>query len=155
MATMFLDYKVDYEDLKNAIAASPQKIVSAIHKALLASAIYTQSCFRKNLSQNVFRGTLRQSVSIKWLNRVSVQIEPTEYYADFLELGTRPHYPPVHAIEDWARQKGINPYALQHSIGRKGTKAHPYLERTFDQVEPYAHKRLEEQLSKTVEEILQ
>lgn len=42
------------------------------------------------------------------------------YYAD---QGRRPGKPPpISAIEPWARAKGIDPFVLARSIGRKGTK---------------------------------
>ena len=51
---------------------------------------------------------------------------PKMAYAPFVEFGTKAHFPPIAAITDWANSKGINPYALQKSIGAKGMKAHPF-----------------------------
>lgn len=47
-------------------------------------------------------------------------------YAPFVEEGTSPHYPPISALMRWAKQRGINPYALQKAIGKHGTKKHPF-----------------------------
>lgn len=43
-------------------------------------------------------------------------------YSRPVEFGTRPHYPPVHALTGWASRRGVNPYALQRAIGKRGTK---------------------------------
>ena len=37
-----------------------------------------------------------------------------------------PHYPPIKALKPWAEAKGLNPYAVQQSIGKKGTPLVPF-----------------------------
>jgi phage gpG-like protein len=54
-------------------------------------------------------------------------------YAPFVELGTKPHWPPVGALEVWARRHGISAFLVARAISRRGTKAVKYLERAFDQ----------------------
>lgn len=39
---------------------------------------------------------------------------------------SKPHYPPISALEEWSRAKGLNPYAVQHAIGTKGTPLIPF-----------------------------
>lgn len=53
--------------------------------------------------------------------------ENTLEYAPYVEYGTRPHYPPLSAIWAWAKKKGVDPFALQQSIGMWGTEAHPFM----------------------------
>ena len=52
-------------------------------------------------------------------------------YAYYVEKGTKPHMPPVDALKAWAESKGINPWAVAKSIAQKGTKANPFVERTY------------------------
>lgn len=52
-------------------------------------------------------------------------------YAIYVEKGTKPHMPPVDAISAWATSKGLNPWAVAMSIKKNGTKANPFVERTF------------------------
>ena len=52
-------------------------------------------------------------------------------YAIYVEKGTKPHMPPVDALKAWAEQKGLNPWAVAMSIKKKGTKANPFVERTY------------------------
>lgn len=50
-------------------------------------------------------------------------------YGYYLHTGTKgPRKPPpIDALKSWADRKGINPYALQKSIAKNGTKAQPWL----------------------------
>lgn len=41
--------------------------------------------------------------------------------------------PPISAIKPWATSKGINPYAVQRSIYKKGIKGVHFLESTIDE----------------------
>ena len=41
---------------------------------------------------------------------------------------SRPHYPPLRALEGWARRHHVSPYVVQRAIARHGTKAHRMFE---------------------------
>jgi hypothetical protein len=56
--------------------------------------------------------------------------------AIFVHNGTRPHWAPVGALRGWADRHGINPFALQRSIARKGTRANPWFETAVEQAAP-------------------
>jgi hypothetical protein len=81
---------------------------------------------------------LRQSIGIR-LKKGSVIIVPKKKYAINVHEGTRPHYVSIKSkrapLRIWAIKKGINPYALQKSIMRKGTKANPFVDRTIQKAE--------------------
>lgn len=53
-------------------------------------------------------------------------------YAPFMELGTRPHFPPVAALEGWASRHGMNAFVVARTIARRGLKARKYLQRALD-----------------------
>ena len=42
-------------------------------------------------------------------------------YGIFVERGTRPHWPPLAAIRDWALRHGIPPFLVARAIARHGT----------------------------------
>lgn len=71
---------------------------------------------------------LRQSVNYKLKQKNSDFIITIKYlkYGDAIETGTKPHFPPIEALKKWSNRKGLNPYAVQQSIGKKGTKAQPW-----------------------------
>lgn len=67
---------------------------------------------------------------------LSSVVLPTVAYAAPVEYGSKPHWAPIEPLEAWAALKGMNPYALRWSIAQKGTKPHPYVEPTYEEVSP-------------------
>lgn len=63
-------------------------------------------------------------------DNVEAVVEANADYASFVEFGTRPHFPPVEALKDWAA-KFLGDEALAflvaRAISRRGTIAHPFL----------------------------
>ena len=45
---------------------------------------------------------------------------------------TKPHFPPISAIEGWAQRKGLNPWAVAIGIAKKGTPIVPFLKIGFN-----------------------
>jgi len=45
-------------------------------------------------------------------------------YAPYSEYGTRPHWPPLAALEVWARRHGTTAFVVARGIARHGTKAY-------------------------------
>ncbi|MCX6795807.1 MAG: hypothetical protein WCG01_02370 [bacterium] len=83
-------------------------------------------------------GQLRQSIMMRLVPN-NVTIAPDKNYAIDVHEGTPPHYVSVKNPRDplriWAIKKGINPYAVQRSIAKKGTKPNPFVERTVASAE--------------------
>lgn len=48
-------------------------------------------------------------------------------YAADVEFGTRPHWPPISALQGWAQRHGIPAFLVARAISRRGTKARPFL----------------------------
>ena len=44
-------------------------------------------------------------------------------YGEAVEKGSKPHFPPIAAIEGWAKRHGANPYLVARAISKRGTKA--------------------------------
>ncbi len=55
------------------------------------------------------------------------KIGPSKAYGLYVEMGTRPHWPPIGPLKDWARRHHISPYAVAASIAKHGTKAQPFM----------------------------
>jgi HK97 gp10 family phage protein len=54
----------------------------------------------------------------------------TAKYAPYVEFGTRPHWPPLDAIREWCRVKGIPESAafpIARAIARRGLPERPFL----------------------------
>lgn len=148
--------QVDDKQLRQALRIAPNRIVNAMHVSLNRSAVQTQRYFREEITNNgsIHTGELRRSVHFHFLNKLNVVIEPEAKYADFVEKGTRPHWTSVRNLERWARFRGINPYVLQHSIARKGTKAHPFEKKVANKTIRFAQRDMQQQLNKTIKEVL-
>lgn len=71
-------------------------------------------------------------------------------YAPYVEFDTRPHWPPLAALEVWARRHHTTAYLVARAISIRGTIGKHYLQRAFD-----ANKdKIEARLGKAVEGIV-
>lgn len=63
----------------------------------------------------------------------SVIVGTDKEYAAPVEFGRRPgRMPPPQAVAPWARAHGMDPFVLARSIGRKGTRPHPFMRPGLD-----------------------
>jgi phage gpG-like protein len=53
-------------------------------------------------------------------------------YAPFQELPVRPHWPPLAALETWARRHGTTAYVVARAIARRGLPGKRFLQRAFE-----------------------
>lgn len=72
------------------------------------------------------------------------------HYAPYQETGTRPHWPPIGALETWARRHGTSAFLVARAIARRGTKGKRYLQRAFDK----NADRIRQMIGKAVSEIV-
>ena len=96
-------------------------------------------------------GALRSSITpeVKSENDTLVGVVGSNLiYAPFVELGTRPHWPPIASLTTWARRHGTSAYVVARAIATRGTKAVKYLERAFQQNAQYIHRKLEQAADK-------
>lgn len=64
--------------------------------------------------------------------RVEGVVGSNKKYAPYVEMGTRPHWPPISALETWARRHGMSAFVVARSIAAKGTKPVRFLQNAFD-----------------------
>lgn len=90
---------------------------------------------RDNWETNIggFQGTLRSK----------------QAYGGSVEYGTRPHKVSGEALKDWAKRRGLNPFAVAKSIAKKGTKANPFLKKTTTEL----NDKFDEILQQTINDI--
>lgn len=63
-------------------------------------------------------------------------------YAPYMELGAKPHWPPLSALQVWARRHGIPAYVVAKKIAMKGIKPRYYLKKAHDKNESYIKQRI-------------
>ena len=119
-----------YRKLQSSRADAP------VGRFLDRGAFYLQGQARKNAPRDT--GRLANSIGTNSPNTRLRSIGPSVDYGEPVEFGTRPHYPPVGALSGWAkRHGGMDPFALQQSIGMWGTKAQPYMQPAADDTETF------------------
>lgn len=88
-------------------------------------------------------------------------------YSEYLEEGTRPHFPPREPIERWIRIKPVVPredmqgklptqqqlaYLISRKISREGTKGRHIYQETYDATQEEWIARINEALDQDIEE---
>ena len=143
--------------LRKALQKAPDTTKKGIHSMLERSGIQTQGIMKTKVKTGV-SGELKKSVKYFFTDYMTVAIEPTAKHAAPHEHGSKPHWVSVKEgtpLNMWAKAKGINPYALQKSIAKKGTKAHPFLQRTLNEVDSQVLPDFNKGISKIIERILE
>lgn len=57
-------------------------------------------------------------------------------YVEPVEIGSRPHMPPVESLREWAESKGLSAWAVAKSIAKRGTKGRWMFKKGFEASEP-------------------
>lgn len=73
-------------------------------------------------------------------------------YAPYVEMGTRPHWPPRNALEVWASRHGIDVFLVARAISIRGTPAHRMLQNSFEKNRDYVVKRVAQAVAQTIRE---
>jgi phage gpG-like protein len=71
-------------------------------------------------------------------------------YAPYMELGTRPHWPPPGALAVWARRHHIPEYVVRRAIGLRGLEARRFLQGAFEAMQG----RIKDLIGRAVGEIV-
>lgn len=83
----------------------------------------------------VDRGVTRSSItpSVESRNNSTTGVVGSNQMpALYMEKGTRPHWPPLAALEAWARRHGTTAFLVARAISRRGTKARLFLQKALD-----------------------
>ena len=102
---------------------------ATLQQAVNTSALLMESNIKKEIQSTVTDTGILASSVITTTGTLRAEVGPTVDYGIYVEKGTDPHFPPISAISPWAKRHGIDPFALQQSIGKKGTEANPFFER--------------------------
>lgn len=117
-------------DIDNWLGDKHREMSRTMERKVKTAAFGVEREAKNNLKDSTSTGRLIRSVSTKFVKRGFdswAAVGSKVNYGPALEHGTRPHWVPIIALERWAKQRGINPYAVQHSIAKKGTEPHPWL----------------------------
>jgi len=87
---------------------------------------------RRRAAEHSDTGKMARSVGFRWEGTAGV-VYTSSRYGGFVDKGTRPHWPPIKALEPWARRHGIPAFLIARSIARKGTKPTHWLSGAFEE----------------------
>ena len=128
-----LNVRINDKKVKRMLAKSPAWVKAEIDDILDESADRSSREIRIQAPKAV-TGLLKQTQVVRRPDRRTVFSKAN--YAKYVEFGTRPHWTSIDNLREWARQKGLNPRAVQIGIARRGTKANPFTKTAYDKVRP-------------------
>jgi hypothetical protein len=123
------------KELQAGLRAAPATLASETRTAMEASLLLVEGTARTLAPKDTGRlgGSITHSIAGGGAS-LTGRVGPSVAYGLFVEKGRRPgRMPPVDAVASWARRHGINPFVLARAIGRRGTKARPFLEPAYRQ----------------------
>ena len=102
------------EKAKLAVAKSTMAIHSGVRQRLPVDTGFLRTSYKFALENGGLTGTVYSDSK----------------YSIYIEFGTKPHFPPVAPLEEWARRHGMPPgtgFLIARKISKTGTKAVPAL----------------------------
>lgn len=87
---------------------------------------------------------IHYDLSSTGLESVIKPSEKADNYAAAIEYGSKPHWPPISALEGWAERHGIPAYLVARKIAREGTEARPYWQPAYEDLDNYVQGELQD-----------
>jgi hypothetical protein len=152
---MEVGFKLDDAQVRRLVQRAPAAVLAQLRQLIEAAAIDIQREMIMQAPVGVGGGAgLRGSIRYKFSpTQLRAQVGPNVPYAAAVEQGSRPRWVSVREgspLRRWARLKGINPYAVQRSIARKGTRPHPYVKPTYNRMKPIVERDIADGMVKLV-----
>ena len=97
-----------------------------IEKELLNIAVAVVSALEKQLGSEGL-GSSDLSKKIDYTVKDMFLSISLPKYSVYVDEGTKPHTPPVSAIQKWADEKGLNAWGVVKNIEKYGTQPQPFL----------------------------
>ena len=143
---------VGLSQLEAAFAASPEIVGRQMKLSIQAAMILLQRAAR----QFVVRDTSRLADAIRTvpIGNFTGKITAQTQYAIYVHEGTGPHWPPLDAVEPWARRHGIPAFVVARSIAAKGTKANPFFDLARKETQPDVDKIFTNTLDQIIKQLV-
>lgn len=144
------------EELRNDFKRAGANIDHLLRQAMVRSTTKIKEEAKNNIRMNgtTFQGNLARSITVRESSATRGVVGVGEAYGGAVEFGRRPgKMPPVAPIERWASIKLGAPgagFVIARKIGRKGTKAQPYMEPAFKDNAEYVLDQFETAVDITV-----
>lgn len=121
-------------------------------KEVYASGIDVQTEAKKNLREMKAwdLGNLANSIMVDVTNAgMTAEVCPEAPYGPYVEYGTKKHFPPLEALENWAKRHGFDSaWPICKAINERGLPARPFLHPAWLLVKGKFYKRIKEILKR-------
>lgn len=138
--------------LKEALKVFGEEYISEISKILRANDKIASGDLIKSLNTRIYKTGLGTSYTLKIIAE-----DYLKYVDEGRRAGSKP--PPVKAIKEWTRHKGIPEglaYPIAKGIGEKGIKPTNVIQKGFDKVlKNVSFRRLEEGVDDWVDDLIE
>jgi len=142
--------KFEIIDDKNKIEELAQK-ANELHGPDMVHGIQRATNIVQNhakIEAPVDTGRLRGSITSQINVRTSSYFDPVVEgivgtnvkYGLYMEAGTKPHMPPISALETWARRHHTTAWSVALAIAKHGTKPRNYFDKAFKIAAPKVEK---------------
>ena len=125
--TMRFKVSARMEGLKKALS-DPALIGQPMNRFLFRSGLAVER--RAKIKAAVDTGRMRNAIRTV-VEGFRAIVGVFVHYAPHVEFGTRPHWPPIQAVERWARRHGFpargGAFMVARAIARRGTRAQPFM----------------------------
>lgn len=111
-----------------------------VSRYLDRAAIKVQGDARKKAPVDTGQG--RNSIGTESPSDRKRRIGPSAKHMEYVETGTRPHWPPPGALAGWARRHGMSEYAIRRKIGLYGTKKQPFMQPAAEDAIPFLQRQI-------------
>jgi hypothetical protein len=158
------------KELNDIIAKLERLSIDGVKRAMQYSVIAVEAMAKQLSPVNTGRlATSITSVVEGSTENITGRIGTNVVYAPYMELGTKPHFPPIAAIQDWVKKKGIAAkltpsgkrggskatresqdrsmaFVIARSISKKGTRERPYLVPALEKSGGRVYKYFEDEI---------
>lgn len=105
-------------------------MVTAMHRAALL--VTNEAKRRVPVDTGRLRASITPEIRSQGTQQIIGVVGSNVTYAAVIEVGSRPHWPPLDALEPWASRHHTTPMVVARAIARRGTRAHRYLQGAFE-----------------------
>ena len=126
--------------LQAAFARAPEITIEELRRAMVEadSLLEREVKDATPTAAGTLRGSVTHTEEVSETGVIGMTFSPLKY-AEAVELGTKPHFPPIDALVDWVVQKLGVPekrarsvaFLVARKISRSGTPAHGMFQRTL------------------------
>lgn len=157
-------FRFALDDLRDAMLRAPEIIVEELAPAVMQSSLLAQKEIQDRTPTSG-AGTLRESIGAYPVsfakNVITGSVGTASPYAVPVELGTKPHMPPVKPLSVWVHEKLGKSWEEAEEIAQKiawkikhhGTAGAHMFEEGFAHVEPQIREILEAAFTQAIERI--